>query len=38
MSAVGQIGPLRIGTFERRLREMSEDNNRGQIIRWCLGR
>lgn len=33
MSALGQMGPSRNATFERRLREMSEDDYRGQIMR-----
>lgn len=32
-AALGQMGPSRLGTFERRLREMSEDDYRGQIMR-----
>jgi hypothetical protein len=32
-TALGQMGPSKLGTFERRLREMSEDDYRAQIMR-----
>jgi len=33
MADLGQMGPSKLGTFERRLREMSEDDYRAQIMR-----